>query len=143
MSKNGSTLMHGDLNIKAVIAGFFGYMLIFIVVMALVVHIRMPPNVTNQQALSRIAEADPQLLLWQNVLGTILGIFAGFVACHCSGAKGLKNSLVTGLLLILYGVVGIFMHPAHSMLMQVAKLVSPIPLVLLGGWLRLLMSRHS
>jgi hypothetical protein len=130
--------MFGDpVRAKAVLAALFGYLLISLVAMAVIVYVWMPAGVIAPQELSRLAEADPHLLFWQDLLGTVLGILAGFAACHFSGAKGLSNSLILGLLLTLYGVVGILMHPTHPIAMQVAKLVSPVPLVLLGGWLRL------
>jgi hypothetical protein len=40
-----------------------------------------------------------------------------------------------------YGILGIYLHPTHSTLMQLGKLASPIPLALLGGWIAL--SRKS
>jgi len=49
----------------------------------------------------------------------------------------LKTPLVLGALLVLYGAIGIYLHPTHPAFMQAAKLLAPIPLVLCGGWLRL------
>jgi len=122
---------------KGVLIGFFGYLIASVVAMAILVQRWLPPGITDRQELSRLAEADPTLLFWQNVLGTVLGLLAGFVACHFGGGKGLKTPLVLGALLVLYGAIGIYLHPTHPAFMQAAKLLAPIPLVLCGGWLRL------
>jgi hypothetical protein len=95
------------------------------------------------QAAAQMAETDPTILFSQNVLGALLGILAGCVACRMSGAKGLRNSFVLGGLFVLYGVLGIYLHPEHSMAMQIAKLASPIPLTLLGGWICMRIASHS
>jgi hypothetical protein len=36
-----------------------------------------------------------------------------------------------------YGVLGIWLHPSHAVWMQINKLIGPIPITLLGGWIRL------
>jgi len=122
-------------SIKAILVGFFGYLILATVAMVIVIQCWMPPGITDKAELSHLAEVDPTLLLWQNMLGTILSVLAGFATCRISGAKGLKNPLFLGTLLVLYGALGIYLHPDHPLLMQVAKLVAPIPLVLIGGWL--------
>ncbi len=127
-------------SVRSVLIAFFGYLVVAAVVMVIVVQRWMPTGVTDQQQLARMAEVDPSLLMWQNALGAILCVAAGFAACHFSGARGLKNPLLLGVLLALYGVLGIFLHPGHPPLMQAAKLVAPVPLALLGGWLRLRLS---
>src|SRR5882672_767088 len=112
MTERGS--MFGDqIGVRALLIGFFGFWLISIVASAVVIHAWLPSGVTDPREISRVAEADPLLVMWQSVLGTILGVLAGFVACHFSGAKGLKNSLVLGLVFTPLGVFGIFMHPTH------------------------------
>ena len=131
------------LKVKALLFSFVGYLVASVVATGIVVQAWLPAGVTDPQELSRLAEADAHLLLWQIILGTALGIVAGFAACQFSGAAGLKNSLVLGLLFLPYAVLGIYMHPSHPLLMQASKLVAPIPLSLLGGWLRLAVSRST
>jgi hypothetical protein len=126
-----------QISIKGLLVGFFGYLLISTVAMAIVVHHWMPSGITDPQELSRLAESDPTLLMWQNILGVVLSILAGFAACHFSGAKGLKTPLILGALFVLYGALGIYLHPNHPALMQAGKLLAPIPLVLFGAWIRL------
>ena len=130
-------------SVQSVLIAFVGYLVVATIAMIIVVQRWMPAGVTDKQELARLAELDPSLLMWQSVLGSILCIAAGFAVCHFSGAKGLKNSLLLGALLVFYGALGILLHPDHPPLMQAAKLLAPIPLALLGGWLRLRFASHA
>ena len=123
------------LKFKAILLGVAGYLLLSTIIFAVVVQFWIPSGITDPNEMARLAEADPSLLRWQAVLGVLLGILAGFSACYFSGCKGLRNSLVVGALFLLYGIVAIYLHPSHPLMMQVGKVVSPIPLTLLGGWL--------
>ena len=136
-------MFEDKLSIKGLIIGIAAYLLVSVVAMGIIVQLWIPAGVTGPQELARLAENDPGLLMWQNILGAVLGIFAGFFACHFGGAKGLRTPLVLGILLALYGALGIYLHPSHSSLMQAGKILAPVPLVLLGGWLRLLLVRPS
>jgi hypothetical protein len=131
------------LSIKGLIIGIATYLAASVVAMIVIVQLWIPAGVTDRQELARLAENDAGLLMWQNIMGSVLGVFAGSVACHFSGAKGLKTPLILGTLLALYGVLGIYLHSDHPLLMQVGKILAPVPLVLLGGWLRLLLTRSS
>lgn len=131
------------IRIKALLIGFFGAILVSTLVMAVVVHYRLPAGVTDRQQLARLVESDSALLAWQIVLGLLLGIGAGFASTYFSGSAGLRNALVLGILFSLYGVLGIYLHPSHPLAMQVGKLVGPIPIALFGGWLRLQVSRQA
>lgn len=136
--------MFGDqIRIKALLMGFFGYVLVSTLVMGVVVHYRLPSGVTDPQQLARLVEGDFTLLVWQNVLGLLLGIGAGFASTYFSGSAGLRNALVLGMLFSLYGVFGIYLHPSHPLAMQIGKLVSPIPIALFGGWLRLRLAKRG
>jgi len=122
-------------SIKAIITGLIFYLVVATVAMIVVVQLWMPAGITDTQQLTGMAETDSTLLLWQNILGTVLGVAAGFITCLVSGRKGLKSTLILGVLLTLYGVLGIYLHPTHPFIVQVAKIVAPIPLTLIGGWL--------
>ena len=122
--------------LKAVFLALFGYLALATLLFGVVVHFWIPPGVAPAE-LARLAESDPILLLWQNALGTVLGICAGLLACRLSGGRGLRNSAAVGGLLVLYGVLGIYLHPGHPLGMQIAKIIAPIPLALVGGWIAL------
>ena len=121
---------------KAIVASLIGYIVVSVVLFAVVFQFWLPSGVSVER-LKQLAESDQTLLMWQNILGFGLGILAGYVACRMSGAGGLRNSLAVGVLLTLYGVLGIYLHPSHPALMQFGKLISPVPLALLGGWVAL------
>jgi cyanate permease len=122
---------------KALLIGIVAYLVITNFAFALFVHYWIPPNITDASELKRLAESDPTLLSWEVRLGAPVAILAGFVVTHFSGAKGLRNALAMGLVLVLYGVLGIYLHPSHAPWMQISKLLAPVPVCLFGGWLRL------
>jgi len=128
------------IKVRAVLAGFAGYLLLSIIAMATVVHAWMPSGLAPPE-LARLAETDPSLLLWQNIIGTVLTVAAGALACRLGG--GLRNALALGGLLVLFGALGIYLHPGHPLWMQAVKIVAPIPLALLGGWIWMQVGRRN
>jgi hypothetical protein len=141
-SRKVSPLFNDKLSLKAVAMGLFGYLLASVIIFYFIFEWWVPPGITDKQQLAHLAETDQTLLILQSWLGFVLGVIAGFAACHFSGARGLKNSLVLGSLFGLYGVLGISLHPLHPTAAQVGKIISPIPITLCGGWLRMLLSRR-
>ena len=119
---------------KALIATFAGYFVISLVAVAVLVTVWRPHDLSTSQ-LRQLAETDSVLLIWQNVLGILLTTAAGGAACQLSGRKGLKNSTVFGAIIALFGVLGIYLHPDHPVWMLAGRLVLPIPLSMLGGWI--------
>jgi hypothetical protein len=124
------------IKLKALLVAFIGYLVLSVVLFGIVVQFWMPSGVSAER-LQQLVEADETLLLWQNILGTVLSVLSGYVAARMSGAQGLRNSLSVGGLLVLYGILGIYLHPNHPVEMQLGKLIWPIPLTLLGGWIAL------
>jgi hypothetical protein len=96
-----------------------------------------PPGNLSAQALRELAEQDISLLRWQNAIGTTLAIVVGYFASFLSRSTSFSPALVVGFLLVIYGGLSILLHPTHPTYMQLSKLLAPIPLTLLGGWLRL------
>ncbi|MGO9327907.1 MAG: hypothetical protein ACLQJ0_07295 [Steroidobacteraceae bacterium] len=131
------------LKLHAFLVSTLGYLLASAIAMAIVVHFWIPTGIVDPQKLNRLIESDFSLLLWQVVLGNLLGIGAGYVACQLSGSKGLRNSLLAGMALVILGGLGIELHPGHPPWMQLGKVIMPIPIFLLGGWIRLRIARGS
>lgn len=129
-----AAMFRDKISAKAVLVAFAFYFLTANAAFAVVFHFWMPFGM-NAQELARLAETDPTLVLWQRILGISLAIVTGYLACRLSGRNGLRNSIVVGALLILYGVLSIFMHPSDAPSRQIAKLLTPIPVALLGGWM--------
>ena len=73
----------------------------------------------NQLGLVEPVDGRSDFVAVADMLGAVLSVLAGFASCRISGAIGLKNPLFLGILLVLYGVLGIYLHPDHPMLMQV------------------------
>ena len=120
---------------KALFGGFGFYLVTTFLAMIVVVRLWIPQGVDASQ-LKSMAEADPTLLAWQVALGNVLGIAAGAVACWLGGGRGLRNAAALGGLFVLYGVLGIYyLHPGQPAMMQVGKILSPVPLTMLGGWM--------
>ncbi len=131
------------LKLNAFLVSTLGYLLASAIAMAIVVHFWIPNGILDRHELNRLAESDFSLLLWQVVLGNLLGIGAGYVACQLSGSMGLRNSLVAGMALVIIGLLGIELHPSHPLWMQLGKVIMPVPIFLLGGWIRLRIARGS
>ena len=120
---------------KALAITVISYLLATNIVFAVVFAFSMPAGVSDPEAIAQWAETDGGLLFWQNVIGLVAGIACGALATKLSGSAGLRNAATFGGLLVLYGVLGIYMHPDHPLWMQALKLLAPIPTVLAGGWL--------
>jgi hypothetical protein len=135
-------LFNDKLRFKSISIGLLG----FLIGTAIVLHYYLVwfwvglHDAADKQQLAQMIESDPHLWIVQNRIGDIFAVLAGFAACHFSGAKGLRNTLAVGCLLVLLGVLGIFMHPLHPTAMQIGKIIWPIPVTLFGGWLRMLLS---
>jgi hypothetical protein len=129
-----ATMFRDKISPKAFVTAFAFYLVAATVAFAIVVRLWMPAGVSPER-MAQLAETDPTLALWQRILGVSLATLAGYLACRLGGRTGLRNSLVVGCLLVLYGVVSIFLHPNDPMTLQVGKLLTPVPIVLLGGWL--------
>jgi hypothetical protein len=130
-------MFNGKVSVKGLVIGLLFYLLTSIVVMGIVIHFWLPNGIADREQLVRLADSDKSLLLWQSTLGAVLGVLAGFVATNYAGSNGLKTSMALGVVLMAYGVLGIYLHPGHPTAMQIGKLLSPIPLLTFGGWLRL------
>lgn len=121
------------IKISSIVYGFLGYLLFTNIVFAVVVNQWIPAGVTVPSEIAALAESDRYLINAQIVIGLVIGFLSGMIACWSSRSKGLKNPLILGVLLTLYGFVGIYLHPDHPIWYQTLKLLLPIPLVLLGA----------
>ena len=121
---------------KALAISLAIYVALSAVLLAVLVVLWMPSGVPAE-GFEQLAQTDLTLLLWQNILGVVLGVLCGYLAARLSGAHGLRNSLAAGVLVTFFGVPAIYLHPSHPLLMKIGILVLPIPLMLLGGWIAL------
>jgi len=80
------------LKVNALLVSSLGYVMTSAIAMAIVAHFWVPNGMVDPQGLNRLTESDISLLLWQAMLGNLLGIGVGYIACRLSGSKGLRNS---------------------------------------------------
>lgn len=127
----------GDqIRVKAVVVSFIAYVVVSVVASIVLVQAWLPAGISAEEA-ARLAESAPLLVNGQLVIGTVLGLAAGFLACHLGGAGGLRNSLAVGVVLIGYAALATVLHPTAPLWQHIVHFIAPVPLTLLGGLLRL------
>lgn len=127
-------------SIKALLLTFVAYVITSVVAFAILVIAWLPSGIPADQA-ARMAETAPSVVTGELLIGAILGIAAGWLVCHLSGAIGLKNCLVLGFIFMAYAVLGVFLHPLAPLWKHGLHLIAPIPVSLAGGFLRLRFGR--
>lgn len=128
----------GDaIRVRAIFFSAVFYLVLSNLIFAVILHLSIPADIAGTDNVYQWAKTDPSLIRWQEWLGTVLFVLAGYFCTLWSGSVGLRNCLILGVIFIGYGLLGIFLHPEHSTRMQVGKIVSPIPLGLIGGYLRI------
>ncbi len=96
--------------------------------------VMMPKEyLSNPDALLEWVQTTPALAYWEVTIGAVCLIFAGLLATKLSEPRGLKNALLVGVLLTVYSAYGVMTNPHHPLVIQIIKLVLPIPLCLLAG----------
>lgn len=92
---------------------------------------------TDYAALNELAINSEFLSTGTAILSVIAGILCAFVLTLKTKTQGYKYAISLGICFVIYGVLSIFLHPEHELARQLSKLVSPIPLCMLGAWLAL------
>jgi hypothetical protein len=135
--------MFGDkLSIKAVLLSFVAYVVLAVAAFVILFQIWLPSGLLPQDAALQ-AESAPMLVVGQLIIGFAFGVAAGALACHLSGAVGLRNSVALGLVFVVYGVFSVILHPASPAWLHAIHLLAPLPTAVLGGYLRLRASASS
>jgi peptidoglycan/LPS O-acetylase OafA/YrhL len=122
------------LKIKAVTVSIATYIISTMIAAGVLVQIWMPKDIPMER-IAELAETDPFILFWSNIIGGLACMFCSILATKLSTQAGLKNALLFGALIVVYGILSILMHPQHSLEHQIVKVLSPIPLALIGGWI--------
>ena len=125
---------------KALILSFIAYIVVSVVASIVLVQVWLPAGASAEES-AKLAQTDHAVLMGELIIGTVLGIAAGWLACHLSGAIGLKNSLVLGGLFIIYAGVGIALNSEAPLWKHALHLLAPIPISLAGGYLKLRSAR--
>jgi hypothetical protein len=125
-----------NVSVKAVLISFIAYLVGSVVAVGVLVQVWMPSG-TSAEEMARLAESAPALVIGSLFIGTLFCLAAGFLACHISGAAGLKNSLGLGFVFVAWAVLSIVMHPSDPLWLHALHLVAPVPVSLAGGAIRL------
>lgn len=143
-SPRASTMSPAMLTVRGATIAALSYLFASQLAMALAIHVWLRGvTVVEPEQVRALAEASRGLLLWQAALGGGLCVFGGAVACHFGGPADLKAPLAFGLLLIGYGIPGWLLHPTYPVAYKIAGFLTPVPLALLGGLIRLRFQHRS
>lgn len=123
------------IDVRAVCISFFAYLAGSILSFAIVIQFWIADfSGADSQSIQAAAESDAGLLLWQSVIGSVLGVLAGVLLVRLNRRQLLPTAVALAGVFSAYGVLGILLHPSHPIGMQLGKLLSPFILVLLGAY---------
>ncbi|MBR9790917.1 MAG: hypothetical protein GYB58_04110 [Gammaproteobacteria bacterium] len=91
----------------------------------------------SQQQLIDMAAQSNLLTVGSMIIGSSIAVLCAYFITRRTGTDGYKHAMYFAGVLILYGILGIFLHPEHHIIQQTAKLLAPVPLCLLGAWFAL------
>ncbi|TRY33371.1 hypothetical protein [Aliiglaciecola sp. M165] len=123
---------------KWVTIGWLGYLLLTIIGGAFITSYWMSGqdlNGLSQGQIAQLMEQDPQVALTTSFLAAIVAIALAFWITLKTQGSGFRTAMVFALGLIIYGAMGIVMHPDHAFIHQLGKLVAPLITCGLGAWL--------
>ncbi len=92
-------------------------------------------NTLSHQQLTMMAAQSDMINLGSAVIGALAAVVCAMFATRRTPGAPYRPAMYFALLLVAYGVLGIVLHPEHSVIQQIGKLVTPVPLCLAGAWL--------
>lgn len=129
-------MTHSSVDVRAVVISFISYLVASVAIFGVVMSLWIAESgLTDPEALRLAAESDAGLLAWQNAIGSTGGVLAGALLAVLNRRQLWPTIWVLGAVLVVYGVIGIVLHPTHPESMQLGKLIAPLPLVCLGAYL--------
>ncbi|WP_105212930.1 hypothetical protein [Pseudoalteromonas sp. T1lg22] len=127
-------MFNNKLNIKLIsvtLAAFFIYVLVAGIVL---VQLWLPDGIAQEQAMI-LAEQDVGLQIQSMLAGLIGCLLVAAMSVRFGKELGYKNTLVCGIFLTLYGILGVYLHPQHALWAQFIKVLAPLPITLLTAML--------
>ena len=85
--------------------------------------------------ITHFAERSTTIHVGSAIIGAISAVFCAGFAYIKSQSNGYFSALVFAVALVVYGILSIFLHPEHTLIQQVSKVIMPIPLCLFGAWI--------
>lgn len=125
------------LSVKSLVIAFLMYIVttvILAVVMSLFWQSGIDTSAYSQQQLIDMASQSKLLTVGSMIIGSTMAVICAYFITRHTDSDGYKHAQYFAGVLILYGILGIFLHPEHDVIQQVAKLLAPLPLCLLGAW---------
>lgn len=123
------------------IAIAFGLYLVMTVLLSIVLttiwQSNLPQTPVDQQQLMQMAATSEFLNVGSALVGCFAGIICAFFITRKTIENGYKYAFYLGGCFILYGLLSIYLHPEHTASQQLGKVLSPIPLCLVGAWFAL------
>ncbi|GGW95744.1 hypothetical protein GCM10007391_32380 [Alteromonas halophila] len=96
-------------------------------------------SMTHQELTHYAAQAD-MIRVGSALIGAFSAVICAAFATSRSAQASFRPAMYFAVMLIIYGVVSVVLHPEHSLLQQLSKLIAPIPLCLVGAWLARIVS---
>lgn len=128
------------LSIKWLLIGIVSYLLMTTlltgVLMALWVN-HQPDTGVPLDMLVEAAESDPTVILVTSLIGAFSAVIASMLVTRPNGSPTYVPAVVLSGLLIVLGIVSIALHPQDALVLQVLKVVLPLPLCLTGARIRM------
>ncbi len=118
--------------------GFALYVVCTIVASALVMSFWVANQAAtniSQEALATLAANDDFIQLSSQLIGIGFTLLLAMLVTKLDIKHRYTSAKGLALLLTIYGVVGIVLHPVHELYRQALKLTMPILLSLLGAWI--------
>lgn len=125
------------LSIKSLVITFLIYVVttvILAVVLSVFWQSGIDTSAYSQQQLIDMAAQSTLLTIGSMFIGSTMAVICAYFITRRTGSDGYKHAIYFAGVLILYGILGIFLHPEHQVFQQAAKLLAPVPLCLLGAW---------
>lgn len=126
------------INVKSLFLTFLLY-IVSTVVMAVLLSLYWQSGIDTalytQQQLVEMASTSPLINIGSTLIGSGMAVICAYLITSRTGSNSYKHAVYFAGSLILYGIISIVLHPEHEVMQQVAKIVAPVPLCLLGAWL--------
>ncbi|MDY6928003.1 MAG: hypothetical protein SWN10_13025 [Pseudomonadota bacterium] len=124
------------LSVKSLVIAFLIYV-VTTVILAVVLSVFWQSGIDttaySQQQLIDMAAQSNLLTIGSMIIGSLMAVICAYFITRRTGSDGYKHAMYFAGLLILYGILGVFLHPEHHVIQQAAKLLAPAPLCLLGA----------
>lgn len=126
--------------VKWAFLGWLGYGLLTIVASVFITSNWMAgQDLTGltQNQIATLMDKDGQVSFITSLTGASVAILLAFLITRKTATAGYRTSIVFAIGLFIFGIVGIFAHPDHTLIHQMGKLVAPFVTCGFGAWLAL------